>query len=73
MVVTFDPSPEDKISIHALRVEGDGDAIGAVKERLDISIHALRVEGDLYTVVSRDITTVNFYPCLLYTSPSPRD
>ena len=34
-----------KISIHALRVEGD-DAAGEVRESIKISIHALRVEGD---------------------------
>ena len=34
-----------KISIHALRVEGD-DGIGRMLDFLEISIHALRVEGD---------------------------
>ena len=36
----------ERISIHALREEGDADA---VKQRVDffISIHALREEGDL--------------------------
>ena len=35
------------ISIHALRVEGDGCTINANCPGDDISIHALRVEGDL--------------------------
>ena len=35
------------ISIHALRVEGDGDVMEIVGKHLRISIHALRVEGDV--------------------------
>ena len=35
-----------KISIHALRVEGDGEEIKAWLAGFNISIHALRVEGD---------------------------
>ena len=35
-----------KISIHALRVEGDLRNIEQEEERFHISIHALRVEGD---------------------------
>ena len=35
----------DKISIHALREEGD-DVRGALAEYIKISIHALREEGD---------------------------
>ena len=35
------------ISIHALRVEGDG-YINISNNSTDISIHALRVEGDMY-------------------------
>ena len=35
-----------RISIHALRVEGDKGIMGAMKQGIEISIHALRVEGD---------------------------
>ena len=35
-----------KISIHALRVEGDITDLTAERRYNDISIHALRVEGD---------------------------
>ena len=35
-----------RISIHALRVEGDRTTAGTLSLRVDISIHALRVEGD---------------------------
>ena len=35
------------ISIHALRVEGDGIALGYRDPSISISIHALRVEGDV--------------------------
>ena len=39
--------PHVQISIHALRVEGDGKSPRAIAEILtEISIHALRVEGD---------------------------
>ena len=34
------------ISIHALRVEGDGNPI-VITAKITISIHALRVEGDV--------------------------
>ena len=34
-----------KISIHALREEGDADKMG-LKQNVQISIHALREEGD---------------------------
>ncbi len=34
------------ISIHALRVEGDGVTVDANSLSFGISIHALRVEGD---------------------------
>ena len=34
------------ISIHALRVEGDGVGMNPYRQRIIISIHALRVEGD---------------------------
>ena len=37
---------QERISIHALRVEGDG-GNGTVAHLYEISIHALRVEGDL--------------------------
>ena len=36
----------DSISIHALRVEGDGSILGLGIYGDMISIHALRVEGD---------------------------
>ena len=34
------------ISIHALRVEGDGERHAGYNIKPEISIHALRVEGD---------------------------
>ena len=40
-------SPEQAISIHALREEGDLCFIHARIQSLTISIHALREEGDL--------------------------
>ena len=40
------PDLPDFISIHALRVEGDGAKLIEAAEILHISIHALRVEGD---------------------------
>ena len=36
------------ISIHALREEGDGSALGFFNLQGVISIHALREEGDIY-------------------------
>ena len=39
-------SQTEYISIHALRVEGDGNAEDKRVAQLLISIHALRVEGD---------------------------
>ena len=36
-----------KISIHALRVEGDAIGTGLLEQHSYISIHALRVEGDI--------------------------
>ena len=39
-----------KISIHALRVEGDRFLLCHAQRLYEISIHALRVEGDLRTV-----------------------
>ena len=41
------------ISIHALRVEGDGIPYFPLQTSLDISIHALRVEGDQNTTPPR--------------------
>ena len=37
---------KSKISIHALREEGDQQRIDDLSDKLDISIHALREEGD---------------------------
>ena len=37
----------ERISIHALREEGDETFSGGLSEPFDISIHALREEGDL--------------------------
>ena len=48
------------ISIHALRVEGDGDIINAFMKNV-ISIHALRVEGDRCGQ-GRRRRARNFYP-----------
>ena len=45
MPLTTGVQPE--ISIHALRVEGDGMALGS-RFTMRISIHALRVEGDVF-------------------------
>ena len=41
------PALVDRISIHALRVEGDLEVLQTFLEREVISIHALRVEGDM--------------------------
>ena len=49
-----------KISIHALRVEGDA-AVAEPAAALAISIHALRVEGDLYDYTDPS-TGKHFYP-----------
>ena len=43
----------DKISIHALREEGDELARGGSRYREMISIHALREEGDRLRVMSK--------------------
>ena len=40
----------EKISIHALREEGDGTAQETAVNAHDISIHALREEGDGFTI-----------------------
>ena len=48
------------ISIHALREEGDVEAIKDVLE-LIISIHALREEGDNFDAFAT-LSTVYFYP-----------
>ena len=50
-----------KISIHALRVEGDSSALSIRAEDLRISIHALRVEGD-HLPLSFLHTVLYFYP-----------
>ena len=42
----FDCCERVKISIHALRGEGDGAELERILAKYDISIHALRGEGD---------------------------
>ena len=51
----------DKISIHALREEGDGVGSDSGKTGRQISIHALREEGDAVQRVQRTGNR-NFYP-----------
>ena len=41
-----------KISIHALRVEGDNSVSAVIGNMEWISIHALRVEGDFYSIIT---------------------
>ena len=50
-----------RISIHALRVEGDDVLSGDKNQRFVISIHALRVEGDGWQSSWRSVCQ-NFYP-----------
>ena len=52
----------DKISIHALRVEGDLDRAVGLPDRNAISIHALRVEGDAFWKQARASWVQYFYP-----------
>ena len=52
--------PDNKISIHALREEGDWHQYGASVHQ-SISIHALREEGDK-RASSKSWRIVNFYP-----------
>ena len=55
-------SPEAaKISIHALREEGDHDGVVYKVALICISIHALREEGDVQRPAERR-RTGNFYP-----------
>ena len=49
-----------RISIHALRTEGDGCA-GANQQLVQISIHALRTEGDALRKEGAD-DCIYFYP-----------
>ena len=49
------------ISIHALRVEGDGDHTVFQRGPVRISIHALRVEGDV-VALKKVIQYIYFYP-----------
>ena len=51
-----------RISIHALRVEGDGQWDANVEQLQRISIHALRVEGDIHTGRAKAPGHINFYP-----------
>ena len=51
----------DKISIHALREEGDWDCYEVLAEDPVISIHALREEGDRSSAGIRP-RSPNFYP-----------
>ncbi len=48
--MTFLEKGEWRISIHALRVEGDKGFLD-FGETVEISIHALRVEGDQYPML----------------------
>ena len=50
-----------RISIHALREEGDLDSDLLISIEDDISIHALREEGDI-TLTAGSLTTSDFYP-----------
>ena len=50
-----------KISIHALRVEGDK-TTSHLSIRQRISIHALRVEGDTCDVRTLELALLDFYP-----------
>ena len=43
-----------RISIHALRKEGDNPRVEIWIEEMEISIHALRKEGDLQILHDRD-------------------
>ena len=51
----------NKISIHALREEGDRETAAAWPTEAGISIHALREEGDLVLTL-RSIFVLDFYP-----------
>ena len=51
-MITISTRDYTKISIHALRVEGDFRACSSSGTPFLISIHALRVEGDLAFIVS---------------------
>ena len=53
---------KNKISIHALRVEGDGIAHGLWRMICRISIHALRVEGDAEALNPTSFPSIYFYP-----------
>ena len=50
----YETVTEGKISIHALRVEGDNGCTAQQSTGMHISIHALRVEGDLRWRSRRD-------------------
>ena len=52
---------EQKISIHALREEGDQAGLRRSSAPLHISIHALREEGDL-AVGAAALAKLDFYP-----------
>ena len=54
------------ISIHALREEGDKDAINRTERTLNISIHALREEGD------RQLYAIHRNQCRFLSTPSAR-
>ena len=51
----------NRISIHALRVEGDFNDFSARLTAAEISIHALRVEGDTRTAADNHVI-MYFYP-----------
>ena len=50
----------ERISIHALRVEGDR-RLACVADLIGISIHALRVEGDLFFVYIAVTVTISIH------------
>ena len=49
------------ISIHALRMEGDGFPSSGVGDGRRISIHALRVEGDLLYLCSQNAEIISIH------------
>ena len=50
-----------KISIHALRVEGDGIPQQDLYKMVEISIHALRVEGDYTKSKSSKLQSISIH------------
>ena len=50
-----------RISIHALRAEGDGNRITIKGVRNEISIHALRAEGDALVLGSNSMRGISIH------------